>query len=110
MKIRQRVGTFGTVSIARHTHVSTAPALNEGNIREVLISPAVDSKTKQLVACYLISRKEAIPPPASVSSVNSASATGDEDNIPKVEPTKTGMDNIIDKASEVAPKVIPPIV
>jgi hypothetical protein len=103
-------GTFGTVSIARHTHVSTAPAMNEGNIKEVLISPDVDPKTKQLVACYLITRTDVEPPAASVSSVNSASATGDKDNIPKVEPTKTGMDNIVDKAAEAAPKIIPPVV
>jgi hypothetical protein len=103
-------GTLGTVSIARHTHVSTAPAMNEGNIKEVLISPNVDPKTKQLVACYLITRTDVEPPTAAVSSVNSASATGDKDNIPKVEPTKTGMDNIVDKAAEAAPKIIPPVV
>lgn len=103
-------GTFGAVSIARHTHVSTAPAMNEGNIKEVLTSPDVDPKTKQLVACYLITRTDVKPPAASVSSVNSASATGDKNNIPEVKPTKTGMDNIVDKAADVAPKVIPPVV
>ena len=103
-------GTFGSVSIARHTHVSTVPALNEGNIKEVLTSPNVDDKTKQLIACYLITREEAKPPTGAVSSVNSASATGDENNVPKVKPTKTGLDNVVDKAAEIAPEVIPPVV
>ena len=103
-------GTLGSVSIARHTHVSTVPALNEGNIKEVLTSPNADDKTKQLIACYLITREEAIPPAGNVSSVNSASATGNENNIPKIKPTKTGWDNVVDKAAEIAPTVIPPVV
>jgi hypothetical protein len=110
MKIHLKVGLFGSVSIARHTHVSTVPALNEGNIKEVLTSPDVDDKTKQLIACYLITREEAEPPAGAVSSVNSASATGDENNVPKVKPTKTGLDNVVDKAAEIAPEVIPPVV
>lgn len=103
-------GTFGSVSIARHTHVSTIPAMNEGNIKEVLTSPNVDDKTKQLIACYLITREEAKPPAGAVSSVNSASVTGDENNMPKVKPTKTGLDNVVDKTAEIAPEVIPPVV
>ena len=51
-------GTFGTVSIGRHTTLTTVPALNEGNIRDVLTSPNTDDKTKQLIAEYLISRPQ----------------------------------------------------
>lgn len=99
-------GTFGTVSIARHTHLSTVPAMNEGNIRDVLSSPNTDDKTKQLVAQYLITRTQNPPPTAAVTSVNSGSATGDKDSIPDVKPTKTGLDNVVDKAAEVVPPVV----
>lgn len=99
-------GTFGTVSIARHTHLSTVPAMNEGNIRDVLSSPNTDDKTKQLVAQYLITRTQNPAPTAAVTSVNSGSATGDKDSIPDVKPTKTGLDNVVDKAAEVVPPVV----
>jgi hypothetical protein len=103
-------GTFGSVSLGRHTHFSTAPSINEGNIEKVLTSPHTDEKTKQLVALYLITRKHATPPTANVTSVNAASATGDGKSIPMVSPTKTGIDNAVDKVAETAPKVVKPIV
>ena len=99
-------GTFGSVSIAKHTHISTVPAMNEGNIRDVLSSPNTDDKTKQLVAQYLITRTQSPPPAAAVTSVNSGSATGSKDAIPDVKPTKTGLDNVVDKAAEVVPPVV----
>lgn len=99
-------GTFGTVSIGRHTYLSTEPAMNEGNIRDVLISPNADSETKQLVAEYLISRKQNVAPASAVTSVNSAAATGNKDSIPNIAPTKTGVDNIVDKAAEALPPVV----
>lgn len=49
-------GTFGSLSLGRHTHFSTTPAMNEGNIEKVLTSPNTDEKTKQLIAVYLITR------------------------------------------------------
>lgn len=103
-------GTLGSVSIARHTYLSTEPAMNEGNIRDVLMSKDTDSKTKQLIAEYLISRKQDVAPSASVTSVNSASATGNKESIPHVKPTKTGFDNAVDKVTQVAPQVVKPIV
>ena len=109
-KIRQKDGTFGSVSLGRHTHVSTAPAMNEGNIEKVLTSPHTDDKTKQLVVVYLITRNQVNPPSANVTSVNSGSATGTIDSIPKVTPTKTGVDHIVDKAAETMQEVIPPTV
>lgn len=99
-------GTFGSVSVAKHTHISTVPAMNEGNIRDVLSSPNTDDKTKQLVAQYLITRTQSPPPAAAVTSVNSGSATGSKDAIPDVKPTKTGLDNVVDKAAEVVPPVV----
>ena len=110
MKILQKDGTFGSVSVGRHTHLSTTPAMNEGNIEKVLTSPYTDEKTKQLIAVYLITRNNVNPPSANVTSVNSGSATGTTDSIPTVSPTKTGMDNIVDKVTEVAPKVVTPVV
>ena len=56
MKIHLKDGTFGSLSLGRHTHFSTTPALNEGNIADVLTSPNTDEKTKQLIAVYLITR------------------------------------------------------
>lgn len=84
--------------------------MNEGNIRDVLTSPNTDPKSKQLVAEYLISRVQAPPPAAAVTSVNSASATGDKNSIPNVEPTKTGFDNVVDKTAEATTEIVPPVV
>ena len=102
-------GTFGAVSIGRHTTLTTVPALNEGNIRDVLTSPNTDDKTKQLIAEYLISRPQPPPPASSVTSINAGAATGNKDSIPEVEPTKTGLDNVVDKVAEVTPQVVEPI-
>ena len=99
-------GTFGTVSIAKHTHISTVPAMNQGNIKEVLTSPNTDDKTKQKIAEYLVTREQIPVPSAAVTSVNSASATGEKDKIPEAKPTKTGMDNVVDKVAEVAPPIV----
>lgn len=109
MKIRQRGGTFGTVSLGRHTYLSTIPAMNEGNIKAVLTSVNTDPKTKQLIAQYLISRNQNPAPAAAVTSVNSGSATGEKDSIPVAKPTKTGLDNIVENVAEATPKIIKPI-
>lgn len=103
-------GTFGTVSLGRHTHLSTIPAVNEGNIKAILTSPSTDPETKQLLTLYLISRGSLIPPPAAVTSVNSAASTGGKDEVPRAKATKTGLDNIVDNVAEVAPQVVQPIV
>jgi hypothetical protein len=102
-------GTFGTVSIGRHTHLSTTPAMNEGNIRDVLISQHTDDKTKQLIAEYLITRGQNVAPASAVTAVNAGAATGDKSSIPEVKPTKTGLDNVVEKVADVAPKVVTPI-
>lgn len=102
-------GTFGTVSIGRHTHLSTVPAVNEGNIRDILTSPNADEKTKQMVAEYLITRSQNVAPASAVTAVNAGAATGDKGSIPKAEPTKTGLDNAIDKVTDVAPEIVKPI-
>ena len=49
------------------------------------------------------------PPSSSVTSVNSGAATGDKNSIPEVKPTKTGLDNVVDKVAEVTPQVVEPI-
>jgi hypothetical protein len=102
-------GTFGTVSIGRHTHLSTVPAVNEGNIRDILTSPNADEKTKQMIAEYLITRSQNVAPSSAVTAVNAGAATGDKDSIPKADPTKTGFDNAVDRVTEVAPKIVKPI-
>lgn len=100
-------GTFGSVSMGRHVYLSTEPALNEGYIESVLTSKDTDPKTKQLIAEYLISRQQRQPQQSSTTSVNSATATGA--NPPISKPTRTGVDNVVDKAAEVAPKVVEPV-
>lgn len=104
-------GTFGSVSLARHTHIATIPAMTEGNMRRVLSSPDADPGTKQLLAAYLMTQHNTNPPPASVSAVNAGSATGTADALkyPEAKPIKTGLDNIVDNVSETAPKIIDPI-
>ena len=59
-----------------------------------------------MVAQYLITRTQSPPPASAVTSVNSGSATGSKDAIPDVKPTKTGLDNVVDKAAEVVPPVV----
>lgn len=100
-------GTFGAVSLGRHTYLSTSPAMNEGYIAEVLTSQKTDDKTKQLLAQYLITRKNNIPPPSGVNAVNTSSATGNKNEVPNAEPAKVGWDNIVDKASDTIVKVAP---
>lgn len=102
-------GTFGTVSLGRHTTLRTEPAMNEGNLRDVLTSSNVDNKTKQKIAEYLITRTQLPPPASAVTSVNSGAATGDKESIPQATPTKTGIDNAVDKVAEVTPKIVEPI-
>lgn len=106
-------GTFGSVSIGRHTTLTTVPAVNEGNIRDILTSPNTDDKTKQMIAQYLITRQQLPPPASAVTSVNAGSATGDKSSVPVAKPTKTGMDNVVDKVAqttqEVIPEIIPPV-
>lgn len=103
-------GTFGSVSIGRHTHISTVPALNEGNIRDVLTSKDTDPKTKQLLAQYLITRQSPETPSSAVTAINAGSATGDKNTTPEVKATKTGIDNVVDNVAETTPKIVTPIV
>lgn len=103
-------GTFGSVSLAKHTHITTVPAMNEGYLRDVFVSPDTDDVTKQKVAEYLITRQPIPVPSAAVTSVNSASATGEKDKIPAAQPTKIGWDNVVDKSAETIKEVAPPVV
>ena len=100
-------GTFGSVSLGRHTYLSTSPALNQGYIAQVLTSKNTNDKTKQLVAEYLITRKQQKPPASGVTSVNSGSATGHKEELPIVKPTKVGMDNLVEKAGDTIVSVAP---
>lgn len=109
MKIHLRDGTFGTVSIGRHTHLSTTPAMNEGNIKDVLTSPNTDPQTKQLIAQYLITRTQIPAPSAAVTAVNAGSATGDKESIPTAKATKTGIDGIVENVADATPKIVKPI-
>lgn len=101
-------GTFGTVSTANHIQVTTQPAMNEGYMAEVFTSETTDPATKQKLAEYLISRKQQVPTPAAASSVNASAGTGE--NPPDVKPVSTGIDNIVNKTAEAAPKIVEPIV
>lgn len=103
-------GTFGTVAIGRHTTLTTVPAVNEGNIRDILTSPNTDDKTKQMVAQYLITRQQLPPPASAVTSVNSGAATGDKTSIPEAKATKTGIDNVVDKVAQTTQQVVPAVV
>lgn len=102
-------GTFASVTMATHKHLSTTPALNEGNIRDVLTSPYADEKTKQLVAQYLITRSQRTTPSSAVTTINSASATGNKDSIPDVKPTTVGIDNVVNKVAQTTQQVVPAV-
>lgn len=100
-------GTFGSVSLGRHTHVSTIPSVNEGYIENILTSKDTDAKTKQLIALYLITRNDVKAPASAVTSVNAGSATGNKNEIPQAKPTKVGFDNIVEKTGDTITNVAP---
>ena len=100
-------GTFGSVSMGRHTYISTEPAINEGYAAEILTSKDTDPKTKQLIAQYYISRPTKQAQPSKTTSVNSATSSGASPA--EATPTRTGVDNVVDKVAETTPKVVVPV-
>lgn len=100
-------GTFGTVSTANHIQLTTQPAMNEGYLADVFTSDKTDAETKLELAKYLTSRQQHAPTPASAVAVNAAAATGEKPPVAK--PVSTGLDNAVNKVTEVAPKVVTPI-
>lgn len=101
-------GTFGSASLGRRTYMATSPAMNEGNVAEVLTSPDADPATKQLIATYLITRSQPTPYPAATTAVNAGSVTGTA-NAPVATPTRTGIDHVTSTVGEVAPKIVEPV-
>lgn len=94
-------GTFGAMSIARHSHISTAVALNEGNLEKVLTSSNVDHKTKQLIALYLLTRENIGTPPASVSAINSGASAGLKNDVPQVDVTRVSNEQFIETIKNI---------
>lgn len=99
---------FGTASTSDRTFVATGMQLNEGYLKDVLTSPDVDPATKVALTQALIQVQAAKAKPTVTKSVGAATSTGDNPNT-TVEPVSVGMDNVVNRVAEVAPKVVEPV-
>lgn len=99
---------LGSASTSDRTFVATGIQLNEGYLKEVLTSPSVDPTTKIALTHAIMQVKAAQAKPTVTKSVGAATSSGDN---PKsaVEPVAVGLDNIVNRAAEVAPKVVVPV-
>lgn len=99
---------FGSASTSDRTFVATGIQLNEGYMAEVLQSPDVDPATKVALAQALVQVQANKPKPTVTKAVGAATSSGDTPNT-SVEPVAVGVDNIVNKVAETAPKVVVPV-
>lgn len=97
----------GSGGLGRTYQLTTGAQLNEGNIKEVLVSKDVDKETKKELAKYLTNTKADPILPSTTRTVSAATAIGEKS--PQVDSIKSGMDNIVDKVADVVPKVSKPV-
>lgn len=99
---------FGSVSTSDRTFVATGMQLNEGYLKDVLTSPDVDPQTKVAIAQAIVQVQASKPKPTITKAVGAATSTGDKPDT-TVEPVAVGVDNVVNRVAEVAPKVVVPI-
>lgn len=99
---------FGSASTSDRTFVATGIQLNEGYMAEVLQSPDVDPATKVALAQALVQVQANKPKPTVTKAVGAATSSGDTPNT-SVEPVAVGVDNIVNRVAETAPKVVVPV-
>lgn len=99
---------FGSASTSDRTFVATGIQLNEGYMAEVLQSPDVDPATKVALAQALVQVQANKPKPTVTKAVGAATSSGDNPNT-SVEPVAVGVDNVVNKVAETAPKVVVPV-
>jgi hypothetical protein len=97
----------GTGGISERFALSTNPQFNEGYVAEVLTSPNAPAEVKIEVARYLVQQKAPAVSNAKAVSIGAASGSGEKSN--EINPEKTGIDNIVDKAAETIQETAPVI-
>ena len=97
-------GAFaGTGGSANDLQISTIPQLNEGYMKDVMVSPDVPAEVKIELAKYMANAKPTEPQPYKATVVGASVGSGE--NLEDVKPKMAGIDNIVDKVAEVTPEV-----
>lgn len=97
----------GIGGVSERIQMKTNPQLNEGYLENVLISGNVDPITKQILAVSLV--KGNAPESQNARAVSIGGGAGTGENLESLVPKVVGIDNLVDKAAETAPKVVGPI-
>lgn len=101
-------GLLATTAGTGKVHVlKSGPQVNEGYIKDIMLSPDVPAEAKVAIAKTYLTTPAPEIQPAATSTLGAATGSGAEP--PKVQPIRTGIDNVVDKVAEVTPKVVPPI-
>lgn len=101
-------GLLATTAGTGKVHVlKSGPQVNEGYIKDIMLSPEVPAEAKVAIAKTYLTTPAPEISPAATSTLGAATGSGAEP--PKVQPIRTGIDNVVDKVAEVTPKVVPPI-
>lgn len=83
--LHQLVGTvLGPMGTTDRIHLSTIPQVNEGNIKDMLVSKNVSDDVKQMITTYLIQQKAPPIVPAAVKTIGAAASSGNNSN--EIEP------------------------
>lgn len=93
----------GSGGSANDMQISTIPQLNEGYMKDVMISPDVPAEVKIKLAEYMTKAKPNAPQPYKTSVVGASAGGGDD--LENVKPTAVGLDNLVNKVAEVVPEV-----
>ena len=99
--------SFTSAGTADRIFLSTGIQLNEGYLKDVLTDPSVDTATKVELAKVMAQMKPTPPRSTVTKTVSAASASGG--SATNIEPMKVGLDNVVDKVAQVAPKVVTPV-
>ena len=99
---------FGSASTSDRTFVATGMQLNEGYLKDVLTSPDVDPQTKVAIAQAIVQVQASKPKPTVTKAVGAATSTGEKPDT-SVEPVAVGVDNVVNRVAEAAPKVVAPV-
>ena len=99
--------SFTSAGTADRIFLSTGIQLNEGYLKDVLTDPSVDTATKVELAKVMAQMKPTPPRSTVTKTVSAASVSGG--SATDIEPMKVGLDNVVDKVAQVAPKVVTPV-
>jgi len=96
-----------TGGTGRVNTLKSGPQLNEGYVESVMTSDKVPAEVKIALAKNYLVRTAPEPQPTATKTIGAATGSGSQP--PEVEPSSTGIDKIVDKTAEVAPKIVPPV-